>query len=176
MSITPHHIIIATHPSVRITLLLARERLVKHHQQFPGIVFHSPLHAGVNDVHRVHPLLLVLPRHANVSLVGDVVEGLLEEIEVHALSLLFSDEEIALFEAGGDGGDIHHREGATQLVRGGGDVGTGARGTSLVFGAVVDEGESLGFHNAVRLLGVGGRLVVVSAPHSLRLRSCYDVI
>lgn len=56
-------------------------------------------------IHLIHPLSLLLFRHANVSLVGDVIKCLLEEVEVDALALLLADEEITLFEAGGDGGD-----------------------------------------------------------------------
>ena len=41
-------------------------------------------------VHRVHPLGLLLPRNANVPLVSDVNERLLEEVEVDPLPLLLA--------------------------------------------------------------------------------------
>jgi len=45
-------------------------------------------------IHGIHPLSLVLSRHTNVSFVGNVIERLFEEIEINALSLLLSDEEL----------------------------------------------------------------------------------
>ena len=43
---------------------------------------HAALYACMDRVHGIHPLTLVLFRHANVALVGDIVESLLEEIKV----------------------------------------------------------------------------------------------
>lgn len=52
-------------------------------------------------------MLFVFPSHSGISLVADVVESFFEEVKVNSVSLLFSDEEVALVESGTDSCDIH---------------------------------------------------------------------
>ena len=61
----------------------------------------------MDDVHELEPLLLILPRHAHITLVGDVVKGLLKKVKVDAVALFLTDQEVTLLESGADGGNIH---------------------------------------------------------------------
>lgn len=55
--------------------------------------------------HQIHPLPLLPLGHPRVSLGGDVIERLLEEVEINPLSFLLPHEEVALLEPRRDGGD-----------------------------------------------------------------------
>ena len=55
---------------------------VKYHQKFSGIVFHPPFHACMHVIHGINPFHLILLWHSDVSLVGNVIECLFEEIKV----------------------------------------------------------------------------------------------
>ena len=55
---------------------------VKYHQKLSGIVFHPPFHACMYVIHGINPFHLIFLWHSDVSLVGNVIECLFEEIKV----------------------------------------------------------------------------------------------
>jgi hypothetical protein len=71
-------------------------------------LLHASLYRVVNDVHKLHPMLLVLFRHSAVTFVQNVVEGLFEEIKVATVSLLLSNQKVSVCSS-----KRHHVRGAS---------------------------------------------------------------
>ena len=69
--------------------LLCLYRSGENHKQCSGVVLHASLDTVVNHIHKVDPVLFILSGHACISLIGDVVECLIER-ESARVSLLFS--------------------------------------------------------------------------------------